>query len=319
MAATKLIAMHQNKGRSVMQCLKDRTDYAMNGDKTEDGKYISSYQCNPELVDLEFAQAKKKYLHKTWRQPKGDVLAYQIRQSFKPGEITPEEANEVGYETGMRFTKGKHAFIVATHVDRAHIHNHIIFNSTNLDCDRKFCDFWFSGIALQRLSDIICLEHGLFIIPKVKPSERQRRTKYPERISMRDVIREDILRCLEQKPEDFEVLLKLLQQEGYEIKRGKHTAICGNEQKRFIRFRSLGEDYTEENLKKIIAGEKELPEKKEKASDQKVVKSEKRKFDLVVDIQERINSKKNARNNIRVFFCEMVQIPAHRTTHSAKN
>ena len=94
MAATKLIAMHQNKGRSVMQCLKDRTDYAMNGDKTEDGKYISSYQCNPELVDLEFAQAKKEYLHKTWRQPKGDVLAYQIRQSFKPGEITPEEANE---------------------------------------------------------------------------------------------------------------------------------------------------------------------------------------------------------------------------------
>lgn len=103
---------------------------------------------------------------------------------------------------------------------------------------------------MQRLSDIICLEHGLSIIPKVKPSERQRRTKYPERISMRDVIREDILRCLEQKPEDFEVLLKLLQQEGYEIKRGKHTAICGNEQKRFIRFRSLGEDYTEENLKK---------------------------------------------------------------------
>ena len=76
---------------------------------------------------------------------------------------------------------------------------------------------------------------------------------------MRDVIREDILKCLEQKLADFEELLKLLQQEGYEIKRGKHTAICGKEQKRFIRFRSLGEDYTEENLKKIIAGEKELP------------------------------------------------------------
>ena len=130
-------------------------------------------------------------------------------------------------------------------MDRAHIHNHIIFNSTNLDCDRKFRDFWFSEIVLQRLSDIICLE---------------------------------------QRTTDFEELLKLLQQEGYEIKRGKYTAICGKEQKRFIRFRSLGEDYTEENLKKIIAGEKELPEKKEKVSDQKVVKSEKRKFDLVVDI-----------------------------------
>ena len=136
---------------------------------------------------------------------------------------------------------------------------------------------------------------------------------------MRDVIREDILKCLKKQPADFEELLKLLQKEVYEIKRGKHTAICGKEQKNFIRFRSLGEDYTEDNLKKIIAGERDLPEKNEKASDQKVVKSEKRKFDLVVDIQERINSKKNARNNIRVFFCEMVQILAHRTTHSAKN
>lgn len=276
-----------------MQCLKDRTDYAMNGDKTDEGKYISSYQCNPELVDLEFAQAKKEYLHKTWRQPKGDVIAYQIRQSFKLGEITPEEANEVGYETGMRFTKGNHAFIVAIHVDKAHIHNHIIFNSTNLECDRKFRDFWFSGIALQRLSDIICLEHGLSIIPKVKPSERQKRTKYPDRVSMRDIIREDILKCLNQKPADFDELLKLLQVEGYEIKRGKHTAICGKEQKRFIRFRSLGEDFTEENLKRVIAGKKEPPEKNERIPDRKEPKPEKRKFDLVVDIQEKMAQGKN--------------------------
>ena len=293
MAATKLIAMHQNKGRSVMQCLKDRTDYAKNGEKTEDGKYISSYKCQPDFVDWEFAQSKIDYLKKTWRQPKGDVIAYQIRQSFKPGEITPEEANEVGYETGMRFTKGKHAFIVATHVDRAHIHNHIIFNSTNLDCDRKFRDFWFSGIALQRLSDIICLEHGLSIIPKVKPSERQRRTKYPERVSMRDIIREDILKCLEQKPADFEELFKLLQAEGYEIKRGKHTAICGKEQKRFIRFRSLGEDFSEEHLKKVIAGEAELHENKTESREPAQPPKEKRRFDLVVDIQEKMAQGKN--------------------------
>lgn len=83
-------------------------------------------------------------------------------------------------------------------------------------------------------------------------------------MSIRDVIREDILKCLDQKPADFEELLKLLQAEGYEIKRGKHTAVCGKEQKRFIRFRSLGEDFTEENLKKVIAGEKEPPEKMKK-------------------------------------------------------
>ena len=146
---------------------------------------------------------------------------------------------------------------------------------------------------MQRLSDIICLEHGLSIIPKVKPSERQKRTKYPGRVSMRDIIREDILKWLDQKPADFDELLKLLQGEGYEIKRGKYTAICGKEQKRFIRFRSLGEDFTEENLKRVIAGEKEPPEKNEKVPDRKEPKQEKRKFDLVVDIQEKMAQGKN--------------------------
>lgn len=91
----------------------------------------------------------------------------------------------------------------------------------------------------------------------------------------------------------FEELLKLLQAEGYEIKRGKYTAVCGKEQKRFIRFRSLGEDFTEENLKKVIAGEKEPPERSEKVPDRKEAKPEKRKFDLVVDIQEKMVQGKN--------------------------
>ena len=285
--------MHQNKGRSIMQCLKDRTDYAMNGAKTDEGKYISSYECTPELVDLEFAQAKKEYLHKTGRRLNGDVIAYQIRQSFKPGEVTPEEANEVGYETGMRFTKGRHAFIVATHTDRAHIHNHIIFNSTAINCDRKFRDFWFSGLALQRLSDIICIEHGLSVIPKDKPDERKRRIKYPKRISLRDIIREDILKCLRQNPDDFEKLLRLLREEGYVIKLGKHTAIRGKEQKCFIRFRSLGEDFSEENLKKVIAGEKGLPEINENTADKNAPQIAERKLDLIVDIQKKMAEGKN--------------------------
>ena len=293
MAATRLIAMHQNKGRSIMQCLKGRTDYAMNGAKTDEGKYISSYECTPELADLEFAQSKKEYLHKTGRRPNGDVIAYQIRQSFKPGEVTPEEANEVGYETGMRFTKGRHAFIVATHTDRAHIHNHIIFNSTAINCDRKFRDFWFSGLALQRLSDIICIEHGLSVIQKDKPGERKQRIKYPKRISLRDIIREDILKCLRQNPDDFEKLLRLLREEGYVIKLGKHTAIRRKEQKCFIRFRSLGEGFSEENLKKVIAGEKGLPEINENTADKNAPQIVERKLDLIVDIQKKMAEGKN--------------------------
>ena len=141
MAATRLIALHINKGKTVAQCLADRTDYSENAAKTEDGKYISAYACDAKTCDEEFLLSKRQYEHITGRTQAHDVIAYQIRQSFKPGEITPEEANKVGYETAMRFTKGKHAFIVATHVDRAHIHNHIIFNSTTLDCTRKFRNF----------------------------------------------------------------------------------------------------------------------------------------------------------------------------------
>ena len=110
---------------------------------------------------------------------------------------------------------------------------------------------------------------------------------------MRDIIREDILKCLAQKPTDFEEMLKFLQAEGYKIKCGKHTAICGKKQKRFIRFRSLGEDFTEDNLIKVIAGEKEAPERNEKLPAKKEEKHEKRKFDLVVDIQEKMAQGKN--------------------------
>ena len=148
MAATRLIAMHVNKGKSIGQCLKDRTDYAKNGEKTQNGQYISSYACDPETADQEFLLSKKEYLRITGRQIPGDIIAYQIRQSFKPGEVTPEEANKIGYETAMRFTHGEHAFLVATHTDRAHIHNHVIFNSTSLSCDRKFKDSWFIALAL---------------------------------------------------------------------------------------------------------------------------------------------------------------------------
>ena len=109
MAATRLIALHKNKGKSVAACLKSRTDYVQNPDKTEHGELISSYECSPLTVDEEFMLSKRQYELVTGRRQKSDVIAYQIRQSFKPGEITAEEANKVGYELAMRFTKGKYA------------------------------------------------------------------------------------------------------------------------------------------------------------------------------------------------------------------
>ena len=226
LAATRLIALHKNKGKSVAACLKSRTDYAQNPDKTNKGELVSSYECSPLTADEEFMLSKRQYELMTGRRQKNDVIAYQIRQSFKPGEITAEEANKVGYELAMRFTKGKYAFIVATHTDREHIHNHIIYNSTALDSTRKFRDFLLSGLAVQRLSDLICLEHQLSVIEIKQYRERQKRTLYPPKESNRDKlcsVIDGIL--LNEKPLDFEIFLQKLEQEGYEVKRGKHTSV----------------------------------------------------------------------------------------------
>lgn len=118
MAATRLIALHKNKGKSVAACLKSRTDYVQNPDKTQQGELVSSYECSPLTVDEEFMLSKRQYELVTGRRQKSDVIAYQIRQSFKPGEITAEEANKVGYELAMRFTKGKYLPDVGTLVDQ---------------------------------------------------------------------------------------------------------------------------------------------------------------------------------------------------------
>ena len=287
LAATRLIALHKNKGKSVAACLKSRTDYAQNPDKTQQGELVSSYECSPLTVDEEFMLSKRQYELATGRRQKSDVIAYQIRQSFKPGEITAEEANKVGYELAMRFTKGKYAFIVATHTDREHIHNHIIYNSTALDSTRKFRDFLLSGLAVQRLSDLICLEHQLSVI-EIKPyRERQKRTLYPPKESNRDklcAVIDNIL--LNEKPASFESFLQKLEQQGYEIKRGNYTSVKGTRQKRFIRFRTLGAGYSEDEIKAVIAGEAEhRPHQKQPPKEQP--------FHLLVDIQAKLSEGKS--------------------------
>lgn len=156
--------------------ISDIIDYVENPEKTDGGKLITSYQCNSKIADAEFLFSKRQYQAKTGRRRgKDDVIAYTIRQSFVPGEITPEDANRLGCELARRFTKGNHAFIVCTHIDKKHIHNHIIWNSTALDCTKKFRDFLGSGRAVRRLSDTICIENGYSIVenPQRRGCQRQ--------------------------------------------------------------------------------------------------------------------------------------------------
>ena len=290
MATTRLISMHQNKRKSIADCLADRTDYARNPDKTNAGEYISSYECDPKTVQGEFLLTKRIYSDITGREQLNDVIAYQIRQSFKPGEITPELANKIGYELGMRFTKGKHAFIVATHVDKAHIHNHIIYNSTSLDCTKKFRDFLGSGRAVQKISDRLCLEYGLSIIenPKRGKSHYGRWLGDSKLLSYSEKLRQTIDEILAKKPTDFKTMLSQMEQAGYEIKSGKYLAFKGKEQKKFIRLRSLGEGYSKDEIEAVISGKKTFEIKK------KTFEKQKSRVNLLVDIREKLRDGKGA-------------------------
>lgn len=286
MAATRLIPMHVNKGKTIAQSLGDRTDYAKNPEKTDKGELVTGYQCDPMTVDEEFLLSKRQYEQITGRRQRHEVIAYQIRQSFKPGEITPEEANRLGQELALRFTKGKYAFIVATHSDRAHVHNHIVFNSTSIDGTRKFKNFWLSGIALQKVSDLVCLENGLSVITPKPYRERAKRTDYPRRVKNRDVLCEDIDAVLQKKPESFEAFLQELRALDYEIKCGKHISVKGKNQARFIRLSSLEEGYTEADLRAHFLGRQE-----HKPREKRNHRTDARPFNLVIDIQSKLQNK----------------------------
>lgn len=235
--------------------MTERTDYVKDSEKTEKGSLIYTYGCTPQLVAAEFALSKRLYTQRTGRKAPG-VIAYHIRQSFKPGEITPEEANLVGRELAERFLKGKHAYIVCTHVDRKHIHSHIIFNSTTLDGTAKFRDFLGSGRALGRLSDLICLEHSLSVIANPRRYTHPTYDKWlgdKKPPSHRDVLRAAIDDALARKPKTFEELLQFVRENGYGVSENRGITFYKDGQKG-IKLHTLGAGYSEAELRDVIAG-----------------------------------------------------------------
>ena len=299
--ATTYFKKHKiSKGETVAQSLKERFDYGQNPDKTEGGELISSYGCDHMTADAEFLLSKAKYKAATGREQRrdADVLCYQIRQSFKPGEITPEEANRIGYETAMRWTKGKYAFFVATHTDKAHIHNHIYYNSTSLDCTRKFRDFIGSGRAVRRLSDRICLENDLSVITNPKLHSKGRFLHYGAWLGTerqppyKEQLRLAINEALAKRPADFDAFLRLMEASGYTVKHGRGGAISflvpGQERATRLRASTLGDGYDPEDIKAVIAGKRPIPEQPVP------VPVAPRRVNLIVDIQERLRSGKGA-------------------------
>lgn len=292
MATTRIMPLHTGKGRTVGQAVSDIIDYVENPEKTGHGELITSYQCDSRTVDAEFLLAKKQYIQRTGRvRGADDVIAYHLRQSFVPGEITPEEANRLGMELAQRFTKGSHAFVVCTHTDKAHIHNHIIWSAVNLECDRKFRNFWGSTRAVRQLNDTICIENGYSIVDNPKPRGKSydKWLGDQSKPSHRELLCAAIDGALQEQPADWEALLKLLQDAGYEIRKGKNPSFRQKDWGRAVRLDTLGEGYTKDELLAVLKGERVHTPRKKKQPHQKA-----EKVGLLVDIQAKLQQGKGA-------------------------
>ena len=292
MATTWLKALHRSGG-SIAVALDKSTDYIKDSDKTNDGELLDSFECDPFTAQSEFLFSKRLYEQQTGRdQGKHDVIAYHVRMSFKPGEVTAEKALKLGRELALRWTKNKHQFIVAAHTNTNNPHVHIIYNSVNLDCTGKYQDFKRSAIALRRLSDQICLEQGLSIIEKPGLSKGFNRNEYlgmtkppTVRDELRELIDNNII--IGSSLTDFFAALK---KAGVEIKHGKQLSFKIPGGKKFTRQDTLGDDYTMEAILERLSG-KRIVAVKGKPVSPAVLEN---KPNLLIDIQAKIREGKGA-------------------------
>ena len=255
MAATRIMSIHINKGKTARQSIAARLDYIMNPKKTDGGILVSTYACSPETAADEFLLFRQEYQQNTGRTQDNEVIGYHVRQAFKPDEITPEEANELGKELASRMTDDQFAYVVATHIDKHHIHSHIIICSTDLEGQHKYRDVKQSAKDLAQISDSLCREHSLSVIqnPQDKTVTYDKWQGNQRRFTHRDELRMIIDTALRMQPDGFEALMQLLEDVGCRIKHGAHISIKPPEGERYIRLDRLGPEYDEASLRRTLA------------------------------------------------------------------
>ncbi|WP_295092137.1 relaxase/mobilization nuclease domain-containing protein [Ruminococcus sp.] len=230
--------------------LSKALDYIQAPDKTDEKLLISGYACTPSVAVFQFNQIKEK------ADKKNGSLAQHLIQSFAPGEVDFETAHSIGIELADRILKGRFQYVIATHIDKGHIHNHLIWNSVSFKDHKKYHSTPNSYYYIQRTSDIICKDNGLSIIDK--PKERGK-SHYEHLLdkrgqSWKSKLRQTIDLCI-LKARNWDEFLILMDKEKYEIKHGKHISFRAEGKERFTRSKTLGEKYTEDNIRKRIAGE----------------------------------------------------------------
>ena len=241
MAVTKIHPIKVN--------LKAALDYIENPDKTDDKMLVSSFGCSYETADIEFQMLLAQAFNK------GNNLAHHLIQAFEPGETTPEQAHEIGRQLADEVLQGKYPYVLTTHIDKGHLHNHIIFCAVDMVQQRKYISNRRSYAYIRRTSDRLCKENGLSVVKPGKDKgksyaewDAQRKGK-----SWKAKLKIAIDAAIPQA-KDFDDFLRLMQAQGYEIKQGKFVSFRAPGQERFTRCKTLGEDYTEEAITRRIKG-----------------------------------------------------------------
>lgn len=272
--------MAVTKTHPIKSTLKAAIDYICNPEKTDGRLLVSSYGCSAETADIEFEWTRRHAIDK------GTNLGRHLIQAFEPGEVTPEEAHEIGMQLAKEILGAKYEFVLTTHIDKEHVHNHLIFNAVSFEDHKHYHSNKRSYHYIRRTSDRLCKEHGLSVIipgqdkgkSYIEHQAAQTGTSYKAKLKQ-------AIDRLISASRDFEDLLLRLQKEGYEIKRGKYVSCRASDQERFTRMKTLGADYTEEAITARIAGGSR-PSRKPKQRDGKI--------SLLIDIQNNIKAQQSS-------------------------
>ena len=241
--------MAVTKIHPIKSTLKKALDYIENPAKTDEKMLVSSFACSYETADIEFemrlAQAYQK----------GNNLAHHLIQSFAPGEATPEQAHEIGRQLADEVLQGKYPYVLTTHIDKGHVHNHIIFCAVDMVNQRKYISNKQSYAYIRRTSDRLCKENGLSVVKPGQSKDKSYAEWDAQRkgTSWKAKLKAAIDAAIPQA-KDFDDFLRLMQAQGYEIKPGKFISFRAPGQERFTRCKTLGEAYTEEAIKERIKG-----------------------------------------------------------------
>ena len=269
--------MAVTKIKPVKSTLKKALDYIQNPDKTDGKMLVSSFGCSPETADIEFAFTIAQALDR------GNNLAHHLIQSFEPGEVDYQKSHEIGKQLADAVTKGQYEYVLTTHIDKGHVHNHIIFCAVNFVDHHKYNSNKRSYYGIRNMSDRLCRENGLSVVVPGKGSKGKSYAEYLAEktgTSWKGKLKIAVDGLIPQVS-SFEELLSRLQAAGYEIKPGKYVSCRAPGQERFTRLKTLGADYTEEAIRERIEGRRTRTAKAPKAE---------RGVSLLIDIENSIKA-----------------------------